>query len=195
MLVSRAASSFTIRAVLHPAGRRCSSVEYARYSQSSRLAQQALHPSRCDNELTAGTLGPWMKAIIELSQASFVNVGVDLSRRDICVTQHRLHRPQVGTVLEQMGCEAVPQNMRRQARNAESRAVPLEDLPESLPRQRVSKTIHEHGLMTPLRQCRSHLPEITADPLLTHSPTGTIRSRLPCQTPGQSRRRAGAETA
>ena len=37
-----------IRRAIHPAARRCSSVEYSRYSPSSRLDRRASRPSRCD---------------------------------------------------------------------------------------------------------------------------------------------------
>ncbi len=40
-----------IRRTMHPAWRRCSSVEYSRYSPSSRLASRAPRPSRCDAAL------------------------------------------------------------------------------------------------------------------------------------------------
>ena len=36
-----------IRRAMHPGARRCSSVEYSRYSPSSRLDRRAPHPSRC----------------------------------------------------------------------------------------------------------------------------------------------------
>jgi aryl-alcohol dehydrogenase-like predicted oxidoreductase len=37
---------------MHPRGRRCSSFEYSRYSQSSRLARGAPRPSRCHTRLS-----------------------------------------------------------------------------------------------------------------------------------------------
>jgi hypothetical protein len=46
---------------MHPRGLRCSSIKYRRYSQSSRLAREAPHPSRCDARLPprAAMAGLW----------------------------------------------------------------------------------------------------------------------------------------
>jgi len=42
-----------------------------------------------------------MEAVVEVAQPTFVDVRIDLRRRDVGVAQHHLHGAQVGTVLEQ----------------------------------------------------------------------------------------------
>ena len=46
-----------IRAPMHPARRRCSSLKYSRYSRSSRLAGRAPRRSRCDAGLLPRAAG------------------------------------------------------------------------------------------------------------------------------------------
>jgi hypothetical protein len=46
---------------------------------------------------------------MQLLQSFLRNVGVDLCRRNIAVTQQQLHDPQVGTVVEQMRREGMSQ--------------------------------------------------------------------------------------
>ncbi len=42
---------------------------------------------------------------------------IDLGRCDVCMAKHFLHRTQIRTVLEQVGCESVAQNVRADAFN------------------------------------------------------------------------------
>ena len=44
---------------------------------------------------------------MKLAQARARDVGVDLRRRNVGVTEHRLNRAQVGAALEEMGSERV----------------------------------------------------------------------------------------
>ena len=45
-------------------------------------------------------------------QPLLINMGVDLCRRYVRVTQHLLDDSQIRAIAEQMRCEAVPQKMR-----------------------------------------------------------------------------------
>jgi hypothetical protein len=49
---------------------------------------------------------------VQLFQALTGNVGVNLCRGQITVTQQHLHDAQVGAMIEQMGRKRVPQGMR-----------------------------------------------------------------------------------
>ncbi len=52
-----------------------------------------------------------MVAIVEALEPLLMDVGVDLSGRDVGVAEHHLDRAQVGAVLEQVGGEAVAQDV------------------------------------------------------------------------------------
>src|SRR5947207_1765608 len=53
-----------------------------------------------------------MKLAMHSLQPLLINMGVDLCRRYVRVTQHLLDDSQIRAVAEQMRCEAVPQKMR-----------------------------------------------------------------------------------
>ena len=55
-----------------------------------------------------------MVSLIDLLQPFLQNVRIDLSCRDITVTQHQLNRAQVSSTFEQVRGERVPQQVRRQ---------------------------------------------------------------------------------
>ena len=52
-----------------------------------------------------------MKFLIDGFQAIMVDMGIDLSRADISMTEHLLEGAQVGPAREQMGSEAVSEGM------------------------------------------------------------------------------------
>ena len=74
-------------------------------------------------------LRPRVKAIVELAQALLMNVGIDLSGRNVGVAEHHLNRAKICAVLQKMGREAMPQHVGRNLANADSLAVSAEDLP------------------------------------------------------------------
>ena len=53
-----------------------------------------------------------MESIISLPHVQIRDVRVDLSRRNIRMTKHRLDRTRVGAVLHQVRAEAVTQGVR-----------------------------------------------------------------------------------
>jgi hypothetical protein len=57
-----------------------------------------------------------MKTVVQALQTLLVDMGVDLGGRDVGMAEHRLHGAQVGAVLQQVGGEAVPQDVRRERR-------------------------------------------------------------------------------
>jgi len=80
---------------------------------------------------------------------------VNLRCSDVRVPQHRLHRPQIGTALEQMRRERVPEAVRPDTqRKAKSTHVSLEALPEPLPRKWPAPCGHEDVWTLPSLQQR-----------------------------------------
>jgi len=53
-----------------------------------------------------------MKLAMHSLQPLLIDMGVDLCRRYVRVTQHLLDDSQIRAIAEQMRCEAVPQKMR-----------------------------------------------------------------------------------
>ena len=47
--------------------------------------------------------------VVQLDQAGAAHVGVDLRRGDIGVSEHGLHRAQIGATLDQVGGKRMPQ--------------------------------------------------------------------------------------
>src|SRR3954469_9398666 len=73
---------------------------------------------------------PGMKGPVHLPQVLPIHVRVDLRRRDVDVPKHLLYRPEIGTPLEQVRGERVPQRMRRHVlREPRALHVPAQDLP------------------------------------------------------------------
>src|SRR6266496_6077844 len=76
-------------------------------------------------------LRTWVELVVQGLQTGLVNVGVDLSGRDVGVSEHGLHGPQIGAVLQEMSGEAVAQDVRGKRRaDAGFEAVRLDDAPE-----------------------------------------------------------------
>ena len=53
-----------------------------------------------------------MEGSVYLLQILTIDVGVDLRRRYVCVTEHFLHRSKIGSALEQMRRKGVAHGMR-----------------------------------------------------------------------------------
>ena len=53
-----------------------------------------------------------MKLAVDLLQPSLIDMGVNLGRREACVTEHLLDRPQIGSMAEQVRGNRVAQEMR-----------------------------------------------------------------------------------
>src|SRR5690349_16681812 len=80
---------------------------------------------------------PWMITAVHLPQIFPVHVSVDLGGGDVHVTEHLLHRPEVGAPLQQVGGERMPQRMRRDVpRDAGALHVAAQDLPRAHARER-----------------------------------------------------------
>jgi len=67
------------------------------------------HPSPCKGE---GVLPPRMMHRMQLLQPLPRHMRIDLRRRNIRMTQQHLHHAQVGTVVQQVRGEGVPQGVR-----------------------------------------------------------------------------------
>ena len=70
-------------------------------------------------------------------------VGVNLSRSDVAVPQHHLYGPQIGAVLKQVGCKAMPQQVRRYVADPCLIAVADDQLPKRLPAQARARRSHK----------------------------------------------------
>src|SRR5215218_5277669 len=92
----------------------CSNHSLGLPTRSLETATQWVDPSN----RSLGLSRPGMKPVVERLQAFLVNVGVDLGGGDVGVAKHGLDRPQVGSVLQQMGGEAVAEHMGREAADA-----------------------------------------------------------------------------
>ena len=57
----------------------------------------------------------WVSLVVDAPQALHVDVGVDLCRRDGSVSEHFLHDPDVGAAPDEVGGEAVPECVGRNA--------------------------------------------------------------------------------
>src|SRR5277367_4081778 len=81
---------------------------------------------------------------INLLQPLFNHVGINLRRRNVRVTQHQLHRPQIRPALQQMRGKAMSQHVWRQ-RHAQTRApsVRRQNLPHTDPAERHATSIHK----------------------------------------------------
>src|SRR5713226_4275822 len=77
--------------------------------------------------------GSWVAGNHRL-EALPIDVRVDLRGGDVRMSEHGLHRAQVGAALEQVGGEAVPQRVRVHAAQPRRARVAAEQLPESLAR-------------------------------------------------------------
>ena len=72
-----------------------------------------------------------MAPLHQLAQTRPADVRVDLRRRDVRVTQHLLHRAQIGATFQQVGRKRVPQDMGRElVGNAKQLSVAANAVPD-----------------------------------------------------------------
>ena len=91
-----------------------------------------------------------MGSVVHAAQATAVDVAIELGRRERAVAEQLLDRAQVGTTLEQMGCECMPQAVRMSEDAAEGRRV-----------EAATSCGQEHGPLRPageLRTCFVQIP-------------------------------------
>ena len=53
-----------------------------------------------------------MRPVVDATEATAVDVRIDLRGRERAVAEQLLDRPQIGAALQQVGCERVPQAVR-----------------------------------------------------------------------------------
>jgi hypothetical protein len=58
--------------------------------------------------LFAVTLASWMELFVHRSEIFPIDVGVYLCVREVGMTQHFLHCPEIRSSFEEMGCEGMP---------------------------------------------------------------------------------------
>ncbi len=94
--------------------------------------------------------GPRMGTIILVTKLVAGEAGVDLGRRDARVAKELLDVAQGRSTPEEVGGEAVPEGMGSDVRvNPRLPSKVLEDQPEALPREPVTPSIEEEGLLIP----------------------------------------------
>ncbi len=71
-----------------------------------------LHDSSIPFHFAVAALS-WVKPAMHFFESSAINVGIDLRRRNVRMTQHRLNRPEVGAPFKKMGREGMPKRVRR----------------------------------------------------------------------------------
>ena len=71
----------------------------------------------------ASSIRPWMGGVVDAAEPARVDVAVDLRGRERRVPEQLLDRPQIGSALEQMGRERVPQPVRVGEKAAERARV------------------------------------------------------------------------
>src|SRR6188474_1818087 len=81
------------------------------------------------------------------------HVRVDLGRRQVAVTEKHLHDAQIGTVVQQVRREGMPQRVRREVlADARLARVTLDDVPERLSRHAVAAARREQVVGLTLEQ-------------------------------------------
>src|ERR1051325_2565484 len=79
----------------------------------------------------------WVMLAVHFFKPRAVHMGIDLRGRDIRMSEHRLHRPQIRAALEQVSCERMAQGMRCHSFiDPRRESVSSDELPKSLPGQR-----------------------------------------------------------
>src|SRR6266850_2217844 len=85
-----------------------------------------------------------MMSAVDAAEPLAIDVRVDLRGRDVGVTEHLLHRPEVGAVLEEMRGEGMPENVRAEpAVDVALHGVFFQLHPETLPRHRGAPVLDE----------------------------------------------------
>ena len=86
-----------------------------------------------------------MKLPVNRFESRAIDMRIDLCRRDVGVTQHRLDRSQVGAAFEQVRGERVAQCMRRDPLiDARDQRIAANELPKALSGERFSRPIDEY---------------------------------------------------
>src|SRR5687768_401002 len=103
-----------------------------------------------------------MKLPVNRSQILTIDMSVYLRRRDVGVTEHFLHRSQIGTALEQVSREGVSQSM---GRHRLGYSCLVDILPENLPcshsRHRLTARIEKKNVLPfTLLEARAQLTQI-----------------------------------
>ena len=90
---------------------------------------------------------------MDLFQSLPRDMGVNLGRRDVCMAEHDLHRPQVRSMFKQVARKRMPQGVGRDCfPDPCELGDALDDLPESLPAHGLSPRSHKKMGRTPLLQ-------------------------------------------
>ena len=84
---------------------------------------------------------------MQLLEALPRDVRVNLCGGNIRMPQKHLYHSQIGSMIQQMCCKRVPQDMGRQVLgNPGQRRVTLDQIPEGLSRHSFSTLRHEYGI-------------------------------------------------
>ncbi len=80
-----------------------------------------------------------MELVVNPAQSFAADVGVDLGRGDLTVPEHQLYGPEVGSPLQKMRREGVPQDMRADiGDDPGGPGVAFQEFPKSLPGERAA---------------------------------------------------------
>ena len=92
-------------------------------------------------------LPPRMKTAVEFMEAFFLDMGIDLGRRDVGVAQKFLNDAEVGAVFEKVGGVRVPHEVGEDALIDASGSCPLaDDLPDAFPCERLASSVEKDGV-------------------------------------------------
>src|SRR5215469_14995626 len=130
--------------------------------------------------LFGGVLDPpcaWVGGVVDAGEMLEVKVSVDLGRGDIGMAQELLHPAQLGTGLEQVRGEGVPEKVRIDVGGDALAARPVGDPQlDGPPAEAPSRTADEERLLAGSRHARA-----LAEPLLEHAdryPADRYQARL-----------------
>lgn len=75
-------------------------------------------------------------------------MGIYLSRKDAFVAEHFLDDSEIGSVLDHMGCEGMPEGMRRDAfAHTSQKGLFLYHVEHGYAAQRFAKPVQEYGVL------------------------------------------------
>src|SRR5262249_5395283 len=113
-------------------------------------------------------LGAGMASFVDFLQPFADDMSVDLSRRNVGMSQHHLHSPQVGAMLQQVRRKGMTQNVGRDVlADARLKCMFLEDLPKRLSRYCSAPGVEKQQLRSVLAAYR---PQILPDRLTRSRP-------------------------
>lgn len=84
-----------------------------------------------------------MEPLINLSKSFVSDMSIDLCRADVAMAQHHLYGSQIGSILKQVGCEAMSENVWRDMSDARLFSVCDNKSPKSLTCHRLPLLIYE----------------------------------------------------